>query len=233
MNHATNAAARPEALDSTKTLMPRRRTVALGAAWAVPTVALAAPAAVAGVSTCQVQGSIQLAPNQTMSYRAICSEQSQWLKPGTIKQDYGTGQLPPYLEICNCQNQDAWYRWRETDTLSEFQIEVDGVHVDQNSSAEGWRSSFFLPGFGQTGGCKRFNLSYRTSAARGTSNTNFSITFTLQSAPSANGPWSNVTTISRNVSVKRNSDSRNVDFRRCSNGGSRNGAPASAATVGD
>ena len=196
-----------------------------GAAWAVPLVAVGAPAAMAGVSKCQVTGSIQVGPNVPTTIRAICTSQSQWLHPGTIKADYASGSLPAYLEICNCQNADSWYRWRETDTVDNFQIEVDGVHVDQNSSAAGWRASFFLPGFGDTGGCKRFALSYRTSVARAVSPaTTVSITFQLQSGPTSTGPWTTVTTITVSGTFQRINTPANaaVAFSSCSGGGTPN-----------
>lgn len=211
-----------------------RRTIAKGAAWSVPVVALTAPAAVAGVSLCQVHGSIQVGPKVTTNVRAICTAQSQWLHPGTIFQNYATGQLPQYLEICNCQNKDAWYRWREVDDVSEFQIEVDGVHVDQNSSAAGWRNSFFLPGFGESGGCKRFALTYRTSVARSTSSINVPIDFTLQTGPSANGPWTTLATIHVDGTLTRNSGQgqQNVNFSSCSAGGSQNRAVTARSAGG-
>lgn len=209
----------------------RRRTLAIGAAWTIPAVTVAAPVAYAGVSSCQVSGSVQPGPNVNNVMRAICTAQSQWLHPGTIEANYGIAQLPSYLQICNCQNADSWYRWQEVDTLSEFQIEVDGVHVDQNSSAQGWRASFFLPGFGQTGGCKQFALTYRTSVARPTTATAVSVTFTLQQGSSATGPWSNVTTITVNGSVWRTT-SNTVNFGVCSGGGTANRTASAAETEG-
>lgn len=207
---------------------PTRRAVVAGAAWAVPLVVVGAPAALAGVSKCQVTGSIQVGPNVPTQIRAICTDQSQWLHPGTIKADYASGSLPAYLEICNCQNAGSWYRWQETDDVSNFQIEVDGVHVDQNSSAAGWRASFLLPGFGETGGCKRFALTYRTSIERDRNPaTPVSITFTLEKGPSATGPWTQVTQLTVNGSFQRNSGSANanVNFNSCSAGGTQNRAP--------
>ncbi|GAA2127235.1 hypothetical protein [Nocardioides bigeumensis] len=231
--HTNDTVARPEGATPTLPHV-RRRTVALGAAWSVPAVAMTAPAAHAGVSTCTVEGSIQLAPNITMNVRAICDAQSQWLNPGTIYQNYATSSLPPYLEICNCQNADAWYRWRETDSLSEFQIEVDGVHIDQNSPAAGWRNPVFLKGFGSTGGCQRFNLTYRTSKARSKSDkSDVTLYFTLQTGPSASGPWTDVVQISRSGWIRRNDGSgpANVNFDSCSGGGSKSMA-ASAVLSG-
>ena len=215
------------ALPCRQTTHPTRRVV-VGAAWAVPLVAVGAPAAMAGVSQCLVTGSIQAAPNVPTTIRAICTSQSQWLHPGTIKADYASGSLPSYLEICNCQNSDSWFHWRETDTVSNFQIEVDGVHVDQNSSADGWRASFFLPGFGETGGCKRFGLTYRTSVARSVSPpTAISITFELESGPSSTGPWTDVATIPVNGTFQRIDTPANedVNFNSCSGGGTQNAAP--------
>ncbi len=212
-------------LDAPVTGQPRigRRSVVAGAAWSVPTVLLVAPAAQAAVSQCTVTGSIQTGPQVSNTMRAICTAQSQWLNPGTLLAIYGVANLPAYLEICNCQNAASWYRWRETDTLSEFQIEVDGVHIDQGSSAAGYRNSFFLPGFGTTGGCKRFALTYRTSVARPTTNTDVSVTFELEKATSSSGPWTNVTTLTVSGTVHRNNSTAaaNVDFNTCSAGGSQ------------
>ena len=233
--NTNDAAARPDN-GAPALLRPRRRTVALGAAWAVPAVALAAPAAHAGVSTCEVQGSIQLAPNTTLNVRAICGAQSQWLHPGTIYENYATSSLPPYLEICNCQNENAYYRWRETDTLDDFQIEVDGVHIDQFSPAAGWRAPFYLEGFGGAGGCKRFNLTYRTSKSRSKdSKTNVTISFTLQKATSMAGPWTDLVTISRAGWIQRNPGASGVDFDECDAGGSpmRSGSATAPDGVGD
>ena len=207
------------AVDTITGLRPSRRTVALGAAWSVPAVALAAPAAHAGISTCTVSGSIQVGPNiANTGFRAICSAQSQELQPATIHAGYGVGDLPQYLEICNCQNEPAWYRWREVDSLDSFQIEVDGVHVDQNSSQAGWRAAFYLPGFGEAGGCKRFNLGYRTSVSRTTTFRDFTIDFTLQRGTSQNGPWTTVATVTRAVRVRRTTNDA-VNFNSCSSQG--------------
>ncbi len=234
MGNKTAVSTRPLRDSGDGLIRAHRRTIAKGAAWSVPVVALTAPAAMAGVSLCQVRGSIQVGPNVTTNVRAICTSQSQWLHPGTIYQNYATAQLPQYLEICNCQNADAWYRWREVDDVSEFQIEVDGVHVDQNSSAAGWRSSFFLPGFGDQGGCKRFTLTYRTSVSRSTNTISVPIDFTLQTGPSANGPWTTLSTIHVNGSLARNSGSgpQNVNFNNCSGGGTQNRAVGARTTGG-
>ena len=181
-----------------------RRNVVKGAAWSVPLMAVGAPAAHAGISQCTVTGSIQVGPKQYVDVRAICSSQSQTLNPTTIRANYGRAYLPTYLEICNCENTNQWYRWQETDDLSNFQIEVDGLHNDQNGPGQGWRPSFQLPKYGDVGGCKRFNLTYRTSASRPySSNQNsvpsngasVNIQFVLQKGPSATGPWTPVTTI--------------------------------------
>ena len=198
-----------------------RRTMVRGAAWSVPLVTVAAPAAYAGPSQCTVVDSVQVGPLVPMTVRAICTAQSQFLNPGTLMANYASGSLPAYLEICNCQNADAWYRWQEVDDLSEFQIEVDGVHIDQNSPAAGWRSPFFLPGFGQTGGCKRFALTYRTSLPRPTTATFVTITFTLQTATSSTGPWTTLTTAAVTGSITRNPGTgpAAVDFDTCSAGG--------------
>jgi len=154
--------------------------------------------------------------------RAICTQQSQWLHPGTLNATYASGQLPTYLEICNCQNADSWYRWQETDTLELFEIEVDGVHVDQNGAGQGWRAAFFLPGFGATGGCKRFALTYRTATARSDTATPVTITFTLQSGPSSNGPWTTVagTPITVNGTVQHVAG-QTANFTSCSAGGTQ------------
>mgnify|MGYP003473105226 CR=1 FL=1 len=78
-----------------------------GAAWSVPLVTVAAPAAYAGPSQCTVVGSVQVGPLVPMTVRAICTAQSQFLNPGTLMANYASGSLPAYLEICNCQNADA------------------------------------------------------------------------------------------------------------------------------
>jgi hypothetical protein len=198
----------------------------------VPLIAVAAPAAHAGLSQCTVRGSIQVGPNQAVPVRAICTAQAEWLHPGTLNATYATGSLPTYLEICNCQNADAYYRWRETDTLSYFEIEVDGVHVDQNSSAAGWRASFFLPGFGNTGGCKRFALTYRTAVARDTTAIPVSITFELQTGPTATGPWTTVTGTPITVSgTVAHVAGQTANFGTCSAGGTQVAPSGAAAAV--
>ncbi|MBK6441239.1 MAG: hypothetical protein IPF90_03625 [Actinomycetales bacterium] len=53
---------------------PTRRAVVAGAAWAVPLVAVGAPAAMAGVSKCLVTGSIQVGPNVPTTIRAIWAD---------------------------------------------------------------------------------------------------------------------------------------------------------------
>ena len=110
---------------------------------------------------------------------------------------------------------------------------MDGVHIDQNSPAAGWRSPFFLAGFGGAGGCKRFNLTYRTSESRSKdSKTNLTISFTLQKSASINGPWTDIVAISRSGWIQRNAGASGVDFDTCSAGGSqaRTGAVTAAGT---
>jgi hypothetical protein len=203
-----------------------RRTIIKGAAWSVPVLMVGAPAAHAGISQCLVNESLTIAPNRTLSVRAICTAQSQSLTPTTINGNYATGNLPPFIEVCNCQNDDAWYVWQETDTLSSFQIEVDGVHIDQNSPNQGWREPFFLRGFGQTGGCRRFNLTYRTSVSRSTTAVNVDITFTFRrwsgsitdTPPGINSPqWQVVppTPLTRRGTVAAN-PGETADFSVCS-----------------
>lgn len=181
-----------------------RRNVVKGAAWSVPLMAVGAPAAHAGISQCQVKGSIQVGPKEFVDVRAVCRSQSQTINPTTINANYGRAYLPRYLEICNCENTNQWYRWQETDDRSSFQIEVDGLHNDQNGPGEGWRPSFQLPKYGDVGGCKRFNLTYRTSETRPYSSSQNSvpseaqsvnIKFVLEKGPSSTGPWTPVTTI--------------------------------------
>lgn len=232
MNSTASLDPATQSTESRTATLRRRGLLAAGAsAWIAPSMMLAAPAAHAGISQCTVSGSIQAGPIVINTMRAICTAQSQWLHPGTLLADYGVALLPAYLEICNCQQQAAWYRWRETDTLSEFQIEVDGVHVDQNSSAAGWRSSFWLPSFGNAGGCKRFALTYRTSVPRPTTSTDVTITFELQrSTSSATGPWTNVTTISVSGSIRRTT-SATVNFDSCSAGGTQ--ARTTSSSGGD
>lgn len=181
-----------------------RRTLVRGAAWSVPVMAVSAPAAYAGPSQCQVVGSVQLGPRVYVDVRAVCVSTAQSPSNATtIRQRYGRGYLPAYLEICNCTNTTQWSRWQETDTLSNFQIEVDGVHNDQNGPGGGFRPPFQLPRVGDQGGCKRFNLTYRTSATRPYSPSQTSvpanaaaenITYVLQTAPSQTGPWTTTQT---------------------------------------
>ncbi len=83
-----------------------------------------------------------------------------------IRNNYGLVWLPPYIEICNCTSDPAWYRFRETDTLDNFQIEVNGQHNDQNGPGAGYRDPFKLAAVGDAGGCQRFSLTYRTSDPR-------------------------------------------------------------------
>jgi hypothetical protein len=212
-------------------MQPRvtRRTVARGAVWTAPIVAVAsaAPAYATSPVTCGVTGGITVGPNVTTNYRAICTAQSQWLHPGTIKAIYGNGQLPQYIDLCTCDAISGWYRWRETDTLDNFQIEVDGVHVDQNGPNQGYRPAVFLDLTAPGGACKRFALTYRTSVERSKTNTqNFSITWTLQrSTGNSSGPWQDVQTFTRAVSIIRTVGTTNddqTDFNVCSGGGSQN-----------
>lgn len=203
-----------------------RRTLVRGAAWSVPVMAVSAPAAHAGVSQCSVVGSVQVGPKEYQDTRAVCTAQSQWLTPSTVRSPYGRVYAPRYLEICNCTDTNQWYRWRETDTLSNFQIEVDGAHVDQNSSEAGWRSPFQLPKFGDVGGCKRFVLTYRSSAPRpyatntstlpaGTARNDFDITFVLQQSSSSTGPWTPVTTLTVTGNSTWRTSRPEVDYSSC------------------
>lgn len=208
-----------------------RRNVVRGASWTVPVIAAAAPVPAFAASRCGVTGGITVGPNVTTSYRAVCSSQAQQANPSTIKTVYGTGQLPQYLQLCTCDSIKGWYRWRETDTLSSFQIEVDGVHVDQNGVNAGYRPPVYLDvNASGTGECKTFALTYRTSAERPKSTTNFSITWTLQRSTSGYGPvtspgtvaagaWVDVQTFTRNVSIIRTvgtSSNDQTDFGSCS-----------------
>lgn len=144
-----------------------RRKVVAGSLWTVPTIVAAAPAASAGISLCTVNAGINVGPLRTSRMRAICSANSQTPGGGpTIWCDYGYVWGPQYLEICNCTNDAAWYSWRETDEVSNFQIEVNGVQDDENGPGRGWRPPFKLNPVGQSGGCQQFNLTYRTSATR-------------------------------------------------------------------
>jgi hypothetical protein len=195
--------------------------------WTAPIVgvAVAAPAFATSPATCGVTGGITVGPNVTTNYRAICEAQSQWVHPGTIKAVYGNGQLPQYIDLCTCDAISGWYRWRETDTLDNFQIEVDGIHSDQNGPNQGYRPPVLL-NLASGGACKRFVLTYRTSAYRSkTDAQNFSITWTLQrSTGDASGPWVQVQTFTRNVSIIRTVGTNNDDltnFDVCSGGGTQ------------
>jgi hypothetical protein len=217
-----------------------RRTVTRGVAWSAPLAAISVAAPAYAASQCGVLGGITIGPNVTTSYRAICEAQSQWVNPGTIKAVYGTGQLPQYLDICTCDGLSGWYRWRETDTLSNFQIEVDGLHSDQNGPNQGYRPAIFLDLNSPTGACKRFALTYRTSAERSKTNaTNFSITWTLQRSTSGtqNGPWTQVETFTRSVSIIRTTGTDGDDqtnFGQCTGGGSQaRSAATPSAKSGD
>lgn len=211
-----------------------RRNVVRGAAWTAPIIVVAAPVPAFAVSRCGVTGGITVGPNVTTNYRAVCSSQAQQANPATIKAVYGTGQLPQYLQLCTCDSIKGWYRWRETDTLSSFQIEVDGVHVDQNGVNAGYRPPVYLDVNAQgVGECRTFPLTYRTSTERSKTTTNFSITWTLQRSTSGYGPgtnlgtvaagaWVDVQTFTRNVSIIRtvgtNSDDQ-TNFSSCSSQG--------------
>jgi hypothetical protein len=208
-----------------------RRNVVRGAAWTVPVIAVVVPVPAFAASRCGVTGGITVGPNVTTNYRAVCSSQAQQANPPTIKTVYGTGQLPQYLQLCTCDSVKGWYRWRETDTLSSFQIEVDGVHVDQNGVNAGYRPPVYLDVNAQgVGECKTFALTYRTSTQRPKSTTNFSITWTLQRSTSGYGPgtslntvaagaWTDVQTFTRSVSIIRTVGTTNDDqtnFSSCS-----------------
>lgn len=216
-----------------------RRTVARGIAWSAPLAAIGVSAPAYATSQCGVLGGITVGPNVTTGFRAICSAQSQWVNPGTIQANYGTGQLPRYIDICTCDGLSGWYRWRETDTLSEFQIEVDGIHSDQNGPHQGYRPAVYLDLNSPTGACKRFNLTYRTSAERAKSTTNFSITWTLERSTSGtqNGPWTQVQTFTRAVSIIRTigtSGDDQTNFGQCTGGGSQaRSAATPSAKSGD
>jgi len=146
----------------------RRRTLVAGAAWSVPLVAVGATPAFAGVSQCTVTEGLTLGPSTIVPVDAVCRRYAESGDLGVprIRVGYGRAYLPEYIEICNCTHDPAWYRWRETDGLSNFQIEVDGRHNDQNSSTAGYRPAFKLNPFDQAGACQRFVLTYRTSARR-------------------------------------------------------------------
>lgn len=194
-----------------------RRTIVRGATWTVPAIVVSKSVPAFAASMCGVTGGISVGPNVTTNYRAICSSQSQNLTPTTIKSVYGTGLLPQYLDICTCDQIAGWYRWRETDTLSDFQIEVDGRHSDQNGPEQGYRPAFYLS---LDDACRRFNLTYRTSAERSrTQRTNFSITWVLErSLGGQQGPWQQVQTITRQVSLVRTTGTNSndgVNFDQC------------------
>src|SRR5829696_2776210 len=128
-----------------------RRTVVRGAAWAVPVLAMGAPAAHAGISQCSVTGSIQIGPNVYSNVDAVCQANAQSPSLGVprIRTGYGRAFLPVYIEICNCTVDPSWYRFREVDTLGNFQIEVAGRHNDQNGSGAGYRPGFKLAPVGE------------------------------------------------------------------------------------
>lgn len=144
-----------------------RRTLVAGAAWSVPVIIATAPAATAGPSQCTVNAGVNVGPFATSRMRAICSSNSQTPTGGTtIWCNYGYVYGPQYLEICNCTGDSAWYSWRETDSVSDFQIEVNGIQDDENGPTRGWRPPFKLAPVGESGGCQRFALTYRTSDSR-------------------------------------------------------------------
>ncbi len=219
-----------------------------GAAWSLPVIALGAPAAFAGPSQCSVGESYTLGPLVQQPIRAVCSYRSQWpvvTDDEAINLNYGTAYLPAYLQICNCQQDPGWYRWREVDTRSNFQIEVDGVHNDQNSSTAGYRPAFWLNSFGAEGGCRQFTLTYRTSTRISRDETGLSgygIRWTLQRHPSTDqynppsagsGLWGTIRVFDLNTVrpggwVRRNERYDNVDFGDCDHQTLR----TSSATVG-
>lgn len=145
-----------------------RRTLVKGTAWSAPLILTGAPAAHAGISQCTVLNSIQINANQVTNLDAVCqgNSQSPNLNVPRIRVGYGKVWLPTVIEICNCTTDPAWYRFRETDSLSNFQIEVAGRHNDQNSTTAGYRPAFKLNPVGQAGGCQQFPLTYRTSVPR-------------------------------------------------------------------
>lgn len=217
-----------------------RRAVVKGAAWAVPVLAMGAPAAHAGISRCTVSGSIQMGPNVFTDVDAVCraNAQSPDLGVPRIRTGYGRAWLPVYIEICNCTVDSAWYRFREVDTLDNFQIEVAGRHNDQNGSGAGFRPAFKLSPVGESGGCQRFPLTYRTSQSRPYSSSlsgipgnavGVTMTVTLQrnastsgSAPSQGDPsWTTVSTFTVSGSVWRtvragtSGSADPVDFGSC------------------
>lgn len=209
-----------------------RRTLAVGAAWSAPLVVAAAPPAFAGTSLCQVQGSVQVGPNTSGTMRAVCVSQSQQASPPSIYDNYGTVNLPAYLEICNCQQEGAYYRWQEQDDLSNFQIEVDGVHDDQYGPNQGSRPPFYLAPFGGVGGCEQYSLTYRTSAPRPTTDTSVSITFKLQTRPGTSGPWTDLQTLTVSGTIRRTT-SAYVNFNDCSpqGGAARSGNTTSKSAA--
>lgn len=208
----------------------RRRTVMRGAAWSVPVLAVGAPAAIAGPSTCLVDESYSVGPNQTVNIRAICVGQSQQpTNPTVVEQDYGTGFLPAYVEICNCQDEPAWYRWQETDDRSHFQIEVDGEHNDQNSQTAGYRTPFRLEGFGEEGGCRQFPLTYRASASIPTTNVNVTIKWKLQRSANKTGRWTTIANFQRTGTVRRDNQT-DADFD-CTGEGNQRARPSTQSTA--
>lgn len=227
-----------------------RRTIVKGAAWSVPAVLVGAPAAHAGISQCTVTGSLQIAQNAIVPVDAVCVGDSQSGAPNVprIRFGYGRAFLPPYIEICNCTTDVAWYRFREVDTLDSFQIEVDGRHNDQNSSTAGYRPPFKLNPVGAEGGCQRFQLTYRTSRSRplytgsgvpSSSYHDVQITIRLQrnpstssTAPSQNAPgWTDVSGGVFTVTGRVWRTTSDVNFNSCR--AQAPSASASAEVAGD
>jgi hypothetical protein len=216
---------------------------------------MGAPAAHAGISRCTVTGSIQMGPNVFTDVDAVCqaNAQSPDLNVPRIRTGYGRAYLPVYIEICNCTVDSAWYRFREVDTLDNFQIEVAGRHNDQNGAGAGYRPGFKLSPVGESGGCQRFPLTYRTSQSRPFSSSlsgvpgnavGVSMTVTLQrhpsasgSAPSQNDPgWATVSTFTvsgsvwRTVRVGASNSSDPVNFGSCARQSGVAGAAVQAET---
>jgi hypothetical protein len=187
-----------------------------------------------------VTGSIQMGPNVFTVVDAVCRANAQSPDPDVprIRTNYGRAYVPVYIEICNCTVDSAWYRFREVDTLGNFQIEVAGRHNDQNGSGAGYRPGFKLSPVGESGGCQRFPLTYRTSQSRPFSTSlngvpgsavGISMTVTLQrhaspggSAPSQNDPgWTTVSAFTvtgsvwRTVRVGASNSADPVNFGSC------------------
>lgn len=216
---------------------PSRRTLVKGAAWSVPVMAVAAAPAYAGVSLCTVNdGAIQIDGFTRSTLTAVCTSNSQSgdLYVPRIHNNYGYVYGPTSITICNCKTDARWFRFRETDTLSNFQIEVDGRHNDQNSSTAGYRPAFRLaPVNSDTGSCQVFPLTYRTSATRpyyntttapnGADSANMLVELQVNNSTSSTPPTTGWTTLQtfnvQNMRVWRTT-STNVNFERCRNQGS-------------